>query len=910
MNKIFVFFLYWVLRIFFALRYRLKVKGLENLNPETLNKKGGVLFLPNHPAVLVDPVLIALAVWKKYPIRPMVVEYMYYTPIVGWVLRKVNAIPVPDFTASNSLKRKKSEQVLQNVVDGLNEKENFLIYPAGKTKSTGLESVGGASGVNKIIHDAPDTNIVLVRIKGLWGSSFSRAFLGKAPPIFPTTRAGIKYLLKNLIFFTPRREVIVEFTPAPADFPYKASRLDMNRWLETWYNKPDGLTPQKGDQPGDSFVLVSYSMWGDVFSELPKKQELDRTIDLKSIPDATKEKIINKIGELADFDKKRITPEMDIAIDIGMDSLDTAELVGFLQDQFDIDSVPVSEMTTVAHVMGIASKQIVTHEKVDESHVNLKKWHQQFPHNRASVPPGVTIPEVFLNQCSLSGGSKPACGDDRMGMVTYSQMKVRMILLAEYIHTLPGQYVGILLPASVMANTLILATQLAGKTPLMVNWTVGPRHLESVIKLSNVQVVLTSWAFLDKVENLELNGMEDRLVMLEDIKHRFTLGKKLKALFRSKFGTKSVLKLFGADKKTKDDIAVLLFTSGTEGMPKGVPLSHENILSNHKSIVAVIQLFSDDVIQGILPPFHSFGFTVSGLLGLMIGTRIAFYPNPTEGKNLAKNIEKWGVTIGCGAPTFIRGILRNAKPEQVASMRLCATGAEKCPQDLFKMMADLGKPGILCEGYGITECSPVLTFNKPYTPQVGVGKAAPSVDIMIVDPETNVPLKQGERGMIIAHGPNIFSGYINPGLSSPFAYVDDRKWFKTGDLGFMDEEGNITISGRQKRFVKVGPEMISLASIEEALLEDAVRKKLSTSPEGPSLAVCSKEQEGEKPRFYVFSVFPLTVEEANTALKDAGFTNLVKITGVNQLPELPLLGTGKINYRVLESEYSKPAVAK
>ena len=226
-------------------------------------------------------------------------------------------------------------------------------------------------------------------------------------------------------------------------------------------------------------------------------------------------------------------------------------------------------------------------------------------------------------------------------------------------------------------------------------------------------------------------------------------------------------------------------------------------------------------------------------------------------------------------PTFIRGIMRNAKPEQLETLRLCGVGAERCPPELFAMMVEMGKPGILIEGYGIIECSPVITFNKPYISQVGVGKAAPGVELMIVHPDTHEPMQQGERGLILAHSPSVFSGYINPGLSSPFLYIDEKKWFKTGDLGFLGQRRKSpTISGRQKRFVKVSAEMISLASIEEALFEDAVKRKLSIPVEGPALAVSAKEQEGQKPRFYVFTTLPITVEEANTALKAAGFTNL------------------------------------
>ena len=165
-------------------------------------------------------------------------------------------------------------------------------------------------------------------------------------------------------------------------------------------------------------------------------------------------------------------------------------------------------------------------------------------------------------------------------------------LLAEYIRQLPGDYIGILLPSSVAAYLTILACQLAGKVPLLVNWTVGPRHLESVVALSQVQVILSSWAFLDRLENVDLNGIEDLIVMLEDVRREFTLKDKLKAYFRSKLRDSIVLSLFNIQKMSKDAQAVLLFTSGTESMPKGVPLSHENILSNQRASLEEVGLFA------------------------------------------------------------------------------------------------------------------------------------------------------------------------------------------------------------------------------------------------------------------------------------------------------------------------------
>lgn len=459
------------------------------------------------------------------------------------------------------------------------------------------------------------------------------------------------------------------------------------------------------------------------------------------------------------------------------------------------------------------------------------------------------------------------------------------------------------MPASVAANLLVIATQLAGKVPVMVNWTVGPRHLETVVKLSNVQVVLTSWAFIDRLENVNLDPIEPFLVMLEDAKQEFTLGRKIKAFIRSKMSVKSILKTFGADKLTAQSRCVLLFTSGTESMPKGVPWTYNNILSNLRAATEIVDIYTNDVLFGILPPFHSFGFTISGLFALLVGIRVAYSPNPTDSERLANEFEKWKITIMVGAPTFLKGLLKFAKPHQLETLRLFVSGAEKAPPELLEMLRQLGKEESLLEGYGITECSPVLTMNPINGKHKGVGQPLPGVEICIVHPETYEDIPNGQQGLILARGPNIFSGYLNPDVASPFIEHKGKQWFKTGDLGILDDENYVVISGRLKRFVKIGGEMISLSAIEEALLNAGLKKGWKTAGEGPAIAICAKEVAGEKTKIYMFSKFETNLDEVNQALKDSGFSNLGRISSVTVLPEIPILGTGKVNYRSLESQY-------
>jgi len=894
-------FIAWLMHLVIWFRYRLRVKGLDRLYP----KKGGTLFLPNHPAVFIDPIAVTLSLWPKYPIRPLVVEYMYYDPGIHWMMKIIDALPIPNFsTSSNSLKKAKGEKAIETMIEGLRKGDNFLIYPAGKIKLSSYEAIGGASGVYDVLRQVPDINVVLVRTKGLWGSQFSRAITGQTPQMFSVVFWGIKQILKNLLFFTPRRDVALEFEDAPADFPRQGTKIEINRWLEKWYNKPDGLTTQEGEYPGDSLMLVSSSIWGQVLPKITTPSPEKSAVAMEKIPADIQKKVSKKLAELSDVEQASVLPTMSIATDLGLDSLDIAEVAAYLHDEFDLPGVPVSEITTVGRVMGIAAKQVSWKEQPEEEIHDLTKWRKSIPHIRAAIPEGKTLPEVFLRNCEKMGG-RAACADGRSGVLTYNQVRLRAMLLADHLRQYKGDDIGILLPASVAANICVMACHLAGKVPVMINWTVGTRHLESVIATTKLTTIISSWAFIDRLENVDLGVIEPNLVLLEDLRQEFGMKEKIKSWWLSRKSPEVILKALSDKPLTADSTAVVLFTSGTENMPKGVPLSHENILSNQRAALSELEIYQDDILFGILPPFHSFGFTVGGMLGLMAGIRIAFSPNPTDSKRLAKEFPLWGATIFCGAPTFIKGLVKASMGGQLGTLRLCVTGAEKAPPELFEMMSQIGKRDCLFEGYGITECSPVISFNVPGRPSKGVGQPFPGIDVKIVNPATYESLPIGEIGLILVNGPNVFKGYLNPGIESPFLSLEGKNWYKTGDLGNLDEKRYLTISGRLKRFVKIGGEMVSLGAIETALLQAAPEKKWPISQEGPTLAICAKEVEGDRPRITLFSHFVTSVDEVNKTLKESGFSNLVKVSDTQQLTDIPMMGTGKVNYRELESKYLK-----
>ncbi len=882
-------------RFLLSLRYRIEVKGLETLTPERLNKGEGILFLPNHPA-LMDPSILFVYLWPKFRMRPLMIEYIYNLPMMKWINRLVKPVSVPNFdTGVNEWKVKNAEKAMREIASGLQKGENFILYPSGQLKSTPKEIIGGASATHELLKECPRANVVLIRTTGFWGSSFSRAIVGKTPNLPETLIHMGKVLLKNFIFFAPRRKILVEIEPNPEKLPRgEASRVQINRFLEEWYNRyPDGSGTIAEEEP---LRLVSYSSLREEVPTPYRWKERKNHGNGEHIAPETRAKIYDEIRRILEKPSLEIKPEMNLAFDLGMDSLNIAEFIAYLAKNFDVKELHPQDLDTVGSVLEVAQ------DERNEISPNFEPVSFVWPeeHNRTIplLPFGRTIPEAFLNSCARMRGAA-AVADNQMGVATYDRIQKGALVLAQYFKTWEEERIGLLLPASAGAYVVILALQLAGKVPVMINWTLGPRYIEEMMKLSGAKRIVTSWRFLDRLSGVQFGKALDQLVLLEEVRKKLTLGMKLKGVLLTKLPVSTAIKTLGLDKIDENSPCVILFTSGTEAVPKGVPLSHKNILFNQRSALQSVSFFATDILYGILPPFHSFGFSVAGLLPILTGMRAAFYPDPTDSYALAEGIHRWKITAFISAPSFLKGLLAAAKEDQLKSVRLFVSGAEKASDALFQKIEALKSGAKLIEGYGITECAPILSLNRPNVPPRGVGQILPDVETLTIHPETLEVLPQGSEGEICVRGPNVFAGYLGQ-VKDPFIEIEGKKWYRTGDLGHFDPDRFLILSGRLKRFVKIGGEMISLGAIEAALSKRLIDEKRA-SPDAAPLALCADEKEAGRPRLILFATVPMEKEEANQILQQEGFSNLIKISLVKQIDAIPLMGAGKTDYRSLQS---------
>jgi long-chain-fatty-acid--[acyl-carrier-protein] ligase len=892
--------LFWTLffklsYLFLSLRYHVTVKGLKELKDSDLKK--GLLFLPNHPAH-VDPLFLTLFLWPEYRMRPLVIEYISRLPLIRFAVKFLRGVLIPDFdTAVNELKVKKAEAVLGQIIEGLKNGDNFFIYPAGRLKSTGKEVIGGASGAHSVIQEMPDVPVVLIRTSGLWGSSFSRVAEGISPPLLPTLWHGIKTVFKNGIFFCPRRKVLIEIEINPENLPRQGSRIEFNRFLESWYNRY--LDDQGNIQEIEPLRLVSYSFWRQDLLEILQPNKKMRGENEQSVSDETKNKIIEEIKTILQNPQVVVQDNSSLALDLGMDSLNVAELIAYITKNYDVDQLYPEDIETVQDVFEIAEGLKTVHRRErpkGEAHWLLEE-------NRPDVilAEGDTLSEVFLNSCNRMG-SLACCGDDVSGVLSYKKFKMSAIVLSRYFRKKPEKHIAVLLPASIGVYVVILALQLAGKVPVMLNWTLGAKYLEEMMSISGAKTVITSWRFLDRLAHVEFGSLIDQIEYLEDIKGHLSFKDKLYGAFLSKRSTPFILRALKLSSVKPSDPCVILFTSGTEASPKGVPLSHQNIILNQRAAMQCLEIYGTDSMYAVLPPFHSFGFSVAGLFPIFGGLKLSFYPDPTDGFALAEGIERWQSTLFCSPPGFLKSLLSAAKNQQLKTIRIFITGAEKAPEELIAKIKQINPFSSLVEGYGITECSPVLTITRMDRPHKGVGALLPGIEFCTIHVETQELLPFGSEGEVCVRGPNIFAGYLG-NQKTPFIEIQGKSWYRTGDIGYLDREGELILSGRLKRFIKLGGEMISLGAVEEAVKQELLGSG-QISADAPCLALCADERVEQKPLLVLFMTIPFQEETANEILRKRGFSRLVKISRIQVVDKIPLMGTGKTNYRQLQSLFT------
>ncbi len=766
------------------------------------------------------------------------------------------------------------KEALREVANSLLAGDNILLYPSGRLCRSAKEDLAGNSAVEYVLENVPGVRTVLIRTTGLWGSSLSWG-QGSEPSLHKNFGRYIRFFCANALFFGPRRKVTVELVEDTV-LPNMKGRQQINSALEEFYNAHVQVNTH-----------VPYYWWqGRTPVILPESEKKKVNGDITSVPETTRQMVIEKIAQLVG---QQVNGQDRLANDLAMDSLTMMELAAWVESEFGFPVDDFSALETVNDCMLAAAGEVLysstaTHKPVSEkwfldSGKRLKLYHH------------ATITNLFLAQAKRSP-DKIILADQLGGEKTYRQILTAILVLKPILEKVPGEYVGIMLPASVSASILYLATLFSGKIPVMINWTTGIGNVQHGLELTGVNTIVTARALYRKLtgQGVDLTVVTTDWLLLDEIVPAIPLYKKICAALQARFAAGFLAKTQVA--KT----ATILFTSGSETRPKAVPLTHENIIANLRDFSSIVSFTDDHRLLGMLPPFHSLGLVGTIILPLCLGLKTVYHANPTESTILAGLIERYKVSIVIGTPTFLLGIIKVTSKEQLKSLRLVFTGAEKCPEQTYQALKKINPEATLCEGYGITECSPLVSINRVEDPRPGtIGRVMPSMEYAIIDPETGSRVDIGLQGILLVRGPNIFAGYYRDGNGAGFHEFDEKQWYNTGDFVKEDNDRMLTFCGRKKRFIKLGGEMISLPAIENVLLDNFT----ADNGNGPSLAVEATPTD-ERPEIVLFTTLAITREEANGKIKEAGLSPLHNIRIMRKIDAIPVLGTGKTDYKLLQ----------
>lgn len=475
--------------------------------------------------------------------------------------------------------------------------------------------------------------------------------------------------------------------------------------------------------------------------------------------------------------------------------------------------------------------------------------------------------------------------------------------------------IGILLPASFASSLCNLSILLASKVSVNLNFTAGLKSLNLAIQSAGIKRIFTSKTFLTKLKEkgvvLTFEGVE--MLYMEDLVSEFKAQKaKLIGYLAMAFLLPSVLlqRIFSPEKDTQE-VACILFSSGSEGIPKGVMLNHHNIMSNIAQISDVLCVQDDDAILSSLPPFHAFGLTATTFLPLLAGIPSITYADPTDAYGVAQAIAKHQATIMCGTSTFLGIYTRHPKVDRLmfASLRIVVSGAEKLKSETRNAFENKFQRVIL-EGYGATETTPVVSVNLPCkfdtvneeihkANKVGsVGMPLPGTTLKIVDPNTMEELPHGLEGLVLVGGHQVMVGYLNnlAKTQEVIAELNGMRWYKTGDKGYLDKDGFLYIIDRYSRFAKIGGEMVSLGNIEEEIAK--MIEKSENLEECKSVAVALEDsKKGEMIVLLIQTPSDETYLELVELVKHSSLPSIAKPKHYFKVESIPLLGSGKLDLK-------------
>ncbi|HXE89477.1 MAG TPA: acyl-[ACP]--phospholipid O-acyltransferase [Terriglobales bacterium] len=533
---------------------------------------------------------------------------------------------------------------------------------------------------------------------------------------------------------------------------------------------------------------------------------------------------------------------------------------------------------------------------------------EAYKHHRARMRP---LHRMFLRRARWHP-FRFAMADGRVPHMSFATTLTQAMFVA---HRLAGvwkgqEMVGVLLPPSVGGALVNIAASFLGKIPVNLNYTASAEVLESCARQCSLQTVITSRLFLEKVK-IEV---PTRAVFLEDVVEKPRLHEKLMSLLIAwTFPEELVETALGAEKRTSlDDLATVIFSSGSTGDPKGVMLTHFNIGSNLEQIAQTFALRPKDRILGILPFFHSMGYTVTLWLPATLGVGVVFHPNPLDAKGISELARDYQATFLVATPTFLQAYIRRCSPEDFGSLQFVLVGAEKLPDRVAMAFEDTFGLRPL-EGYGCTECAPAVAVNTrdyraPGFRQVGakrgsIGHPLPGVSVRIVHPETQEPVPIGQPGLLLVRGPNVMTGYL--GRPEKTAEVLRGGWYNTGDIASMDLDGFLIVSDRLSRFSKIAGEMVPHVKIEEKLQEIA-----DITEQVFAVTCVPDDKKGE--RLIVLHTLP--EEKLEPVLEQFANCELPPLWKPKpgqffHVDNIPYLGTGKLDLRKLKDVAQKLAAA-